>query len=155
MKPDYKLDTNAIEQLGESLKECLANTHLLYLKTLNAHWNVEDPAFYALHEMLQKQYEELAESVDEIAERIRMMGLKAPGSMQEFLQLATLKENKPFENTQELLQTLASDHEESVQFMRKAIALAEKLHDPGTADFYTDLLRAHEKNAWFLRSHLL
>ena len=49
----------------------LSDAYLLYVKTQNFHWNVVDPRFHSLHEFFEKQYQELAEAIDVIAERIR------------------------------------------------------------------------------------
>src|ERR1700722_16724899 len=76
----------------KELSKLLANTYLLYLKTQNYHWNVENFSFAMLHEFLDKQYKELADAVDEVAERIRMLDRYTPASFKEFLKLTTLHE---------------------------------------------------------------
>jgi starvation-inducible DNA-binding protein len=107
--------------------------------------------------LFEKQYRELVDAIDETAERIRMIGGVAPGSMAEFLKAATLKETKgELIHGEEALESLAADHESCVRTLRKAIGEAdEKTDDAGTVDFMTQLIRAHEKTAWMLRSHLL
>ena len=74
----------------ESLARFLADTYALYLKTQNYHWNVEGPQFAQLHSLFEEQYNDLATTVDEIAERIRALGAPAPGSFAEFQRLGTL-----------------------------------------------------------------
>ncbi len=139
------------------LAAVLADQHVLYQKTRNYHWNLTGHRFHTLHELFEKQYRELVEAIDETAERIRMIGGTAPGSMAEFLQHATLKEAKgALIHGEPALESLAADHESCVRTLRKAITEAdEKTDDAGTVDFLTQLIRAHEKNAWMLRSHLL
>src|SRR5208282_2689070 len=70
----------------------LADTYTLYLKTHNFHWNVTGPMFNTLHLMFEGQYNELALAVDQIAERIRSLGERAPGSYAEFAKLTSIKE---------------------------------------------------------------
>lgn len=154
MKVAYGLDKKAIDQLERVLFQVLANTHVLYVKTLNCHWNVEDPSFLMYHELFEKQYSKLAESIDEIAERIRMMGRHVDGSLAAFLEVATIKERKKGHSAKEMVSELSQDHETTILELRQAIDLSDKLGDIGTADFLTALLREHEKIAWFLRSHL-
>ncbi|HEX2747151.1 MAG TPA: DNA starvation/stationary phase protection protein [Verrucomicrobiales bacterium] len=139
------------------LSAVLSDQHVLYQKTRNYHWNLTGHRFHTLHELFEKQYRELVEAIDETAERIRMIGGTAPGSMGEFLQHATLKEVKgALIHGEPALESLAADHESCVRMLRKAITEAdEKTEDAGTVDFLTQLIRAHEKNAWMLRSHLL
>lgn len=153
-KTSISLDSKAIKLITEGLAQNLADTYITYLKTQNFHWNVIDSRFHSLHEMLEDFYKELAETVDEIAERIRMLKMKSPGSMREFLKLATLDEAKGEHSGDEMIRSLCHDREVIIKHLRTKIDQADKLGDAGTADMYTQHLRMHEKAAWMLRSHL-
>ena len=83
------------EQIANGLSRLLADSYTLYLKTHNYHWNVTGPQFNTLHQMFEGQYAELATAVDEIAERIRALGVKAPGSYSEFASLTTISASAP------------------------------------------------------------
>src|SRR5262245_46637601 len=87
------LDRGTGQKTGQFLSQLLSDTYILYVKTQNFHWNIRDERFYSLHSMFEKQYEELAEAVDELAERLRMLNLTAPGSMREFLAKGTIQES--------------------------------------------------------------
>ena len=139
------------------LSSALADQHVLYQKTRNYHWNLTGHRFHTLHVLFEIQYGELAIAIDETAERIRMLGGTSPGSMSEFLKLAELKEAPgQLINGEAALERLAADHEACIRSLRKMIeTAAEKSDDAGSADFLTGLIRAHEKTAWMLRSHLL
>lgn len=139
------------------LSGVLADQHVLYHKTRNFHWNLTGLRFHTLHEFFEQQYNTLAEAIDQTAERIRMIGGTSPGSMSEFLKLATLKEARgALIRGEDALESLAADHAACVRSLRKAIEETdEKADDAGTTDFLTDLIRDHEKTAWMLRSHLL
>lgn len=76
--------------IAEGLSRLLADTYTLYLTTHNFHWNVTGPMFSSLHAMFQAQYTELWNAVDPIAERIRALGAKAPGSYGQFHALASV-----------------------------------------------------------------
>ena len=148
------LERDVCIEVGDTLSRVLANTYLLYLKTQNFHWNLVDPRFFSLHLLFEKQYEELAEAVDTIAERIRMVGGRAPGTMKQFLDLASLEEAEGEFSGDEMLSQLAEDHTELANRCRASIEDVSQLGDEGSTDLLIDLLRAHEKNAWMLRSHL-
>jgi len=148
------LDKKTCQRVGASLSRALANTYLLQVKSQNFHWNVVDPRFHSLHEFFQEQYEALFEAVDEIAERIRMLGLKSPGSLREFLDLGTLDEADVNLSGDEMLSELLSDHEAVIVSLREMIKEAMDLGDEGTGDMLIDRLRFHEKTAWMLHSHL-
>src|SRR4051812_20506050 len=92
-KIDIGINERHREEISRGLAHFLADTYTLYLKTHNFHWNVTGPMFQTLHLMFENQYNELAVAVDDIAERIRALGVKAPGSYQEFSRLTSIKEN--------------------------------------------------------------
>ncbi|MCB1072086.1 MAG: DNA starvation/stationary phase protection protein [Chlamydiia bacterium] len=142
------------EKVCEILHQLLASTYTLYLKTQNYHWNVLGPHFQPLHLLFQTQYEELAESVDEIAERIRALGYFPSGSFESFKKLTFLEEEKGHPKATEMLQKLLEDHEQVIQFLRQHFPMVEKEGDSATADFINKCLATHEKTAWMLRSTL-
>ena len=80
------------ETIAAGLSRLLADSYTLYLKTHNYHWNVTGPQFNTLHQMFETQYTELAAAVDEIAERIRALGVRAPGSYTEYAKLTAIQE---------------------------------------------------------------
>ncbi|MBS4167430.1 DNA starvation/stationary phase protection protein [Parachlamydia sp. AcF125] len=141
------------EPICKSLAQVLADTYILYVKTQNFHWNVVDPRFYSLHKMLEDQYAELAEALDEIAERMRMLNGKSPATMKKFLELGSLSEAEGGLSGDEMLQILINDHAALIKTVRKKIEEAQTLQDEGTADMLIQRLRAHEKNHWMLQSH--
>ncbi|MEP7363663.1 MAG: DNA starvation/stationary phase protection protein [Acidobacteriota bacterium] len=138
------------------LKTLVANEYILYTKTRNFHWNVTGPLFHDLHKFFESQYEEIDETIDEVAERIRSLGGIAPGSLAEMLALTTLKEAPGGSmKSQEMVGALLSDHEAVIVSLREGLEAAQsKFGDAGTADFLTGLMEEHEKMAWMLRSML-
>lgn len=154
MSINLDLHTDEITASVKKLSVLLANTYTLYLKTQNYHWNVIDPSFSDLHALFEQQYIELASSVDEIAERIRTLGVKAPGSFTEFLELKTLNEAKVNINGQQMLADLLNDHQTIIHDLRTYIKDIDSGSDEGTKDFFTTRLRTHEKTSWIIQSHL-
>lgn len=141
----------------EILKGHLADLHVLYIKTRNYHWNVVGPRFQPLHAFFEEQYEDIAKAIDEVAERIRMLQGKSPGSMAEFVKMARLCEEKAgvYPPSDEMIRNLLADHEAIIRQLRKDIDItAEQDEDMGTSDFLTGLIADHEKMAWMLRSFL-
>lgn len=142
------------KEIAEILIKILATTYSLYLKTQNFHWNVKGSDFYALHIMFQKQYEELAEAIDEIAERGRAMDHFIPGSFSEFETLSEVKGESEFLQAKEMLNRLLSGHETLIIFLRKKLPVVEGFGDGATADLINKRLATHEKVAWMLRSQI-
>jgi starvation-inducible DNA-binding protein len=110
-----------------------------------------------MHTWFESQYNELAEMVDKIAERIRMLGHYAPATLKQFLELTHLTEQSRAKNDSKgFIKELLNDHETIMIYIRTQMnRLAEQLKDSGTSDYLTDLTEYHEKIAWMLRSHLI
>jgi starvation-inducible DNA-binding protein len=141
-------------EIADGLSKLLADTYTLYLKTHNFHWNVTGPLFETLHLMFEKQYTELAAAVDEIAERIRALGMLAPGSYAQYGKLTTLKESDGNLKDTKMIEELVYGQEAVIRTARKLTPKVEKAQDQATLDLLTRRLQIHEKTAWMLRSIL-
>jgi starvation-inducible DNA-binding protein len=104
--------------------------------------------------MFETQYTELATAVDEIAERIRSLGVRAPGSYSEFAKLTSIEEGSGEESAEEMTRQLCLGHEAVARTARKAFGAADDADDEPTADLLTQRMQIHEKTAWMLRSML-
>ena len=140
------------------VKEFFSSTYTLYLKTQNFHWNVVGSDFFELHLLFEKQYLEMQEAIDVIAEHIRTMKTHTPSSFKEFLELSKIKEsmgNKP-PSSKEMLRILERDNQTICELADNLIAQTgeDKAKDMATQDLMIDRLRAHRANAWMLRSSL-
>ncbi|MEO7922835.1 MAG: DNA starvation/stationary phase protection protein [Chitinophagaceae bacterium] len=156
MTPNIGLSAKNLKSITSLLSNVLSDAMVLYTKTRKFHWNVSGNSFMELHKLFEKQYNQLEEAIDEIAERINKLGTKTPGTMQEFLQLSSLKEAPGKYPAQlDMIRELLKDHEAVIIQLRKYIAECdEKYKDIGTADFLTDLMKEHETIAWTLRRYL-
>ena len=141
-------------EIASGLSKLLADSYSLYLKTHNYHWNVEGPLFNTLHLMFEEHYTELATAVDDIAERIRALGVKAPGSYSAYSGMTSIAEASGTENAEEMIRELVVGQETVARTAREAIAAADAASDEPTADLLTQRMQIHEKNAWMLRSML-
>ena len=142
------------QAIAEGLSKLLADSYTLYLKTHNYHWNVTGPLFNTLHLMFEQQYTELAMAVDEIAERIRALGVPAPGSYQAFSELTEIEEESGVPSAEDMIRNLVIGQETVVRTARSVFPAVEAASDEPTADLLTQRMQVHEKNAWMLRSML-
>ncbi|MEZ5441078.1 MAG: Dps family protein [Lysobacterales bacterium] len=142
------------EEIAQGLARLLADSYTLYLKTHNFHWNVTGPMFNTLHTMFEQQYTELAAAVDIIAERIRALGVHAPGSYRQFAELTSISEETSVPNAKDMIRQLVEGQESVVRTARSIFPIAEAASDEPTADLLTQRMQLHEKNAWMLRSML-
>ena len=154
MELDLGISQQDRETIAAGLSRLLADSYTLYLKTHNYHWNVTGPQFNTLHQMFEGQYTELATAVDEIAERIRALGIKAPGSYHVFSAMTSIEEGNGEESAEDMIRQLTIGQETVVRTARAAFPAADAANDEPTADLLTQRMQIHEKNAWMLRSML-
>src|SRR5690349_19429212 len=113
MKTDIGISEKNRSDVAALLNKILAYQFALYVKTLNYHWNVEGSDFHALHIFFEKQYEELLEIIDEVAERVRSLGFKTVASLKEYAKLSKV-DDELFgggKNQSQMIEQLALDHE--------------------------------------------
>lgn len=138
------------------LNRVLADEFVVYVKSRRFHWNVEGPHFPELHTLFQKQYEQLGEIIDDVAERARVLDGLAAGSLEEYSKLTRLKEEPAKRyDARGMVAALLSDHEALVRALREDLRRCSDEHgDEGTMDFLTGLMQTHEEMAWMLRACL-
>ena len=140
-------------EIAKGLSQLLAETYTLYLKTHKYHWNVTGPMFQTLHVMFEEHYNALSLAVDEIAERVRVMGVKAPGSYKEFSELSQVKEDATQDvDAQSMIKNLLADHEQVTRTAKSILPILEGANDEGTNGLLGTRIEYHEKTAWMLKS---
>ncbi len=145
------LEREDCKGLAELLEKALADTYVLYAKTQGVHWNVIGPMFYGVHKLTEEQYRDMAESIDEIAERIRALGYLAPTKLSHLVQIADVQEVSDV-NSALMVEMLAKDHQRVATSLREAVQEADTLDDVFTADLLTARIGKHEQYAWMLRA---
>jgi starvation-inducible DNA-binding protein len=151
---DIGIDEATRRAIAEGLSRLLADTYTLYLKTHNFHWNVTGPMFQTLHLMFETHYNELALAVDLIAERIRALGLPAPGTYRDFVRLSSIQEEDGVPTAQDMIRILTDGHHAVARTARSIFPTVNEANDQVSADLLTQRLQVHEKTAWMLRSLL-
>jgi len=156
MNPNIGISDKNRAAVVKLLQGLLADEHVIYLKTRNAHWNVTGPHFNHLHKFFEEQYDQVEGFIDELAERIKQLGGHAPGTFKEYLAATRLKEHPGREfSAQEHVEQLLKDHETLIRQLRGDAESAGGKHaDAGTEDFLVGLMESHEKMAWMLRASL-
>lgn len=154
-KPGLMLDDDQRQDLAGMTLRALAGSYTLMVKTQAAHWNVSGPLFKSIHDVTENQYKDLFEAIDDLAERIRALGVKAPMN---FVTLADATNIQPFDDnpvsTECMIETLAGDHETLADQLAAGAKAASEIGDPATEDIFVERLRIHQKQAWMLRAML-
>lgn len=160
---DTKIDVRKIDigiseehriAIAKGLSKLLADSFTLYLMTHNFHWNVTGPMFNTLHTMFMDQYTEQWNALDVIAERIRALGVIAPGSYDEYKQLTAIPTHVGTPKAMEMVAQLLAAQEATARTARDLLPLVTEANDQPTTDLLTQRLDVHEKTAWMLRSLL-
>jgi starvation-inducible DNA-binding protein len=141
------------ELVAKKLEMVFVDTYVLYLKTQNAHWNYVGKDFFSVHQLLEAQYKDMAEAVDELAERVRALDFFVTVSLSFFQK----KSNILFTETptsSEIIKDLVSGQEIWISQARKICELAEQEKDAGTVDLLGKRLATHEKFLWMLKNYL-
>lgn len=140
--------------LVKSLELVLADTYALYLKTQNYHWNVEGPRFKELHSLFESYYNDLAEAIDTVAELIRGLGEKTPGTFAFFMNHTSIKNGNENATEIEMLKELLDDQYNIIKTLENALKDAKDVNDEVVASFLIERMTTHRKNAWMMKSSI-
>ena len=156
MKTNIGLNEEDRLEVGEMLNLILADEYVLYATTRDYHWNVTGPEFQSLHRQFEDQYGQLAQWIDDVAERARSIGVGAHGNWADLAKAARTSADSGIDLSDEhMLSELLALHEEMiVQLRTDAESCTVRFKDAGTADFLTGLMERHEKMAWMIRAQL-
>lgn len=137
----------------DHLRLVLSDTFVLYMKTYAVHWNYTGSNFFSIHRLTEEQYKELAEAVDEIAERVRALGHEAPISLEAMLEASDLKEigNGKMAGGA-MLEELARGHDVLAKKAKQSADAAEENDDYFSHDMMVARIGAHQKAAWMIKS---
>lgn len=152
LAPESSMDAGQRKEVADAVANVMSDAYRLLINTQGLHWNVEGPLFYSIHKLTESQYSELAESIDDLAERIRSLGLPAPQSLKELAERSILQDLPDDADLQSRIERLVSDYERAVRRISLTVQLAESNGDIKTADLLTDRVGTYEESAWMLRA---
>ena len=138
----------------EGLRRQVANATVLYLNYKHYHWQTFGPLFRDLHKLFDRLATDVLESVDPLAERIRMIGQNPPTHPLKLLDLASVAVAAPAETMREMVEEADRNLLIVIDEIRQAVKAADEHDDPGTVDLFSRLVQVHEKHEWWLRDIL-
>ena len=145
------LSTDAVSEISEQLNAILATTFALYLKTKNFHWHVSGPHFRDYHLLLDEQGEQIFDSTDDIAERVRKIGGTTLRSIGQISKLQGIEDNDDsFVSPGDMLRELMSDNKKLIEAMRGCHEVCDKYGDVATASILENFIDQAERRTWFL-----
>jgi starvation-inducible DNA-binding protein len=153
-KPYKKLGFTYLDtaEIVVALNQLFANYQVHYHKLRNFHWNVEGPDFFELHEAFEQDYNTTNKNIDEIAERIRVFGVKPMLSIKDALDLSEIKEMKKSITAMDMVREVLKDFEILHDKMLNVLNAALETGDNVTEQMISDYMRHLEKRNWMYTS---
>lgn len=142
------------QALEKELNLQIANWTVLYTKLHNYHWYVKGTNFFSLHEKFEELYNEAANYIDEIAERLLTIGGRPIATLAQSLETATLSEASGNETSNAMLEAIIADFAVLGSELKHGMKIADEAEDQGTGDLFLGILSSIEKHTWMLNSYL-
>ncbi|AGZ24885.1 MULTISPECIES: Dps family protein [Staphylococcus] len=145
--------TNHNEVVKE-LNQQVANWTVAYTKLHNFHWYVKGPNFFSLHVKFEELYNEAAQYVDDLAERILAVGGNPVGTMKESLDMSIVEEAGKGYAAEQMVEELSKDFTNISQQLENAIKVAGEAGDDVSEDMFIGMQTSVDKHNWMLQSYL-
>lgn len=148
------LDAAPTQKTVEALQGLLADYQVFYTNLRGLHWNIQGHKFFMLHEKFEEMYDTVADQVDEIAERILMLGGVPAHNFSEYLKVATLKESGYITDAKESVQLILDTFGVLIKAQRAILEVAGEADDEATVAMMGDYISQQEKLVWMLVAYL-
>ena len=149
-----KLNEAGTKKVIDSLQNLLADFQVYYTNLRSFHWNVKGKGFFRLHDQYEEMYTEVADQIDEIAERILMLGGTPENKFSNYLKTAQIKEVSAVNDADQTVKSTLESLSHLIASERKIVALADENDDEVTLGQMGDYLSAQEKQVWMLTAFL-
>jgi starvation-inducible DNA-binding protein len=148
---DYNgLDANASKNVVNSLQQLLADFQVFYANLRGFHWHVKGKNFFVLHAQFENLYNNAAEKVDEIAERILMLDGVPAHNFSEYLKVSKVKESGYVTDGDTGLAHVLDTYKYFIASERNILKLADEAGDESTVAMMSDYIKEQEKMLWML-----
>ncbi|MFI3290268.1 MAG: Dps family protein [Opitutales bacterium] len=148
---DYiSIEKAKAEKVIASLNQLLADFQICYTNMRGFHWNVTGRRFFSLHKQFEDLYNDLADKIDEIAERILMLGACPENRFSKYLEISNIQEITDVSCDEKILGYILDSYKDLIKAQRQTINFAEEAQDLVTADLLTTYLSDQEKSVWMI-----
>ena len=148
---DYlKLNESSVVNVVSALQQLLADFQVHYTNLRGFHWNIKGHGFFVLHSKFEELYDDAAEKVDEIAERILILGGVPSNKFSEYLKVAKVNEISGVTSGSEAVEQILSTYRLLIEEERAILSLASEVGDEVTVAMMSDYLKEQEKLVWML-----
>lgn len=148
------LDPKSTEKTVDGLQKLLASLQIYYTNLRGYHWNVTGIQFFSAHEKYEEYYDDTAEKVDEVAERILMLSGVPAHNFTDYLKVSSIKETGVVSDTKVIAQEILNALKVLIALEREILETASEGNDEGTVALMSDYISEQEKTVWMLTAHL-
>ena len=151
---DYlHLNENKVADVVSALHRLLADFQVHYTNLRGFHWDIKGHGFFVLHGKFEDMYNDAAEKVDEIAERILMLGGTPANKFSDYLKVANINEVDKVSNGEQALDNILQSISYLIGEERKILSIASQAGDEVTVSMMSDYLKEQEKMVWMLTAY--
>ena len=154
LSDDISKENQPTSDVVEHLQRQVANAFVLYANYKHYHWQTFGPLFRDLHLLFDELAQAVLATVDDFAERVRMIGQDPIFRPDEIENTATVQVSREATTMREMVEEANSNLLIVIKEMRTAARVADEHDDPGTVDLFSRHVQIHEKHEWFLRDIL-
>lgn len=154
IKEELSRENTPDSPVVQELRRQVANGFVLYANYKHYHWQTYGPLFRDLHKLFDGFARDVLPSIDELAERVRMIGQDPPAHLLEAADLATVAVAAPHSTMRDMAEEADRHLLVVIKEMRRAARIADEHGDPGTVDLFSRLVQVHEKHEWWIRDLL-
>jgi len=140
--------------LVDKLKTLLASTQAFAIKSQNFHWNIESSNFFEYHKFYDELYNDVNETIDTIAEYIRILNSYTPGSLERYSELSVIKDQVRIPRAELMFKESLNDCFTMSNLAVEIFHVATEANQQGIANFMAELQDLYGKKSWFIRSVL-
>ena len=151
---DLSLEHTPDGAIVKELSTQVANAFVLYSNYKHYHWQTYGPLFRDLHKLFDEFAAHVLETIDELAERVRMIGQNPPSHPMEIMSAASVTAAAAEQSLRQMVEEANRNELTVIKEMRQAASIADEHRDPGTADVFSRAVQVHEKHEWWLRDIL-
>ena len=148
------LDEKKVQPVVNGLSQLLADFQVFYANLRGLHWNVKGKRFFSLHAKYEELYNDAAEKIDEIAERLLQLGATPENRFSEYLKVSSIKETGNQPTGKEGVETVLNNLSNLIKQERELSKLASEIDDNATVGLIDGFLEGQEKTVWMLVSFL-
>lgn len=144
-----------MSKIVQQLKQIQADSAVFYIKLHNYHWNVTGMDFHPTHKALEEMYDDMADLMDDVAERVLQIGDKPYVTMKDMLAVAKIKEESATSfDSKTIIKAILPEYEYFLNAFRELSDTANEANDKATIALADEKVANLEKVIWMLKAQL-